>query len=84
MHNCVTLMHDFLNASTMKTSKFTIHVPMKRELYDKLKERAEIMGFDSPQAYIRFWAASETTEIKRGGVGYYNLSSAKSPSPALF
>lgn len=33
-----------------------LQVPMRRAVYQGLKKRAEELGFDSPQAYVRFWA----------------------------
>lgn len=36
-----------------------IQVPIDREVRDKLQKRAENLGFDSIQAYIRVWAKAE-------------------------
>lgn len=57
----------------------TLHVPLDQILYEKLKQRATDMGFDSPQAYIRFWATAETTgPLNPGGVSMYqDLTSPK-------
>lgn len=37
-----------------------LQVPMKKGLYEGLKTRAKELGFDSVQAYVRFWATAET------------------------
>ncbi|MDB5164565.1 MAG: hypothetical protein JWL89_191 [Candidatus Saccharibacteria bacterium] len=60
-------------------AKVTLHIPMEQQLYDKLKQRSVCMGFDSPQAYIRFWVAAETgVQVNHGGLSAYSdLSSAK-------
>jgi hypothetical protein len=50
----------------------TLHVPMSAELYDKLQNHARQMGFDSAQAYIRFWATAETDGQKLT-IGRYNF-----------
>ena len=64
---------------SLATKKMTLQVPMNQELYAKLKQRATHMGFDSPQAYIRFWATAETSkQINLHGLSVYaDLSSAK-------
>lgn len=54
-----------------KEAKVTIQVPMKNELHDKLKYQAESIGFDSVQAYIRFWATAETGDINPHGFATY-------------
>ena len=36
-----------------------IQVPIEKTLRDKLEARATKLGFDSVQAYIRFWATAE-------------------------
>lgn len=36
-----------------------IQVPIEKTLRDKLEVRATKLGFDSVQAYIRFWATAE-------------------------
>lgn len=36
-----------------------IQVPIDKEVRDKLERRAKTLGFDSLQAYIRFWAKAE-------------------------
>ena len=41
-------------------STVKIQVPLDKELRDKLEARATKLGFDSVQAYIRFWATAET------------------------
>jgi hypothetical protein len=38
-----------------------VQVPIDPKVYEALKKRAEELGFDSIQAYIRFWAKAETT-----------------------
>jgi hypothetical protein len=37
-----------------------LQVPMRRDIHDALKARAEELGFDSVQSYVRFWATAET------------------------
>jgi hypothetical protein len=37
-----------------------IQIPLEKSLRDKLEARADKLGFDSVQAYIRFWATAET------------------------
>lgn len=37
-----------------------LQVPMKKSLYDALKTRADELGFDSVQSYVRLWATAET------------------------
>jgi hypothetical protein len=68
----------------MRLDKITIEVPMKREVYSRLKDRAEDMGFDSVQAYIRFWATAETAEINRRGLSAYELGSPKTQALRYF
>lgn len=36
-----------------------IQVPIDKDIRDKLEVRATKLGFDSVQAYIRFWAKAE-------------------------
>ncbi len=36
-----------------------LQVPMNKDVRDKLEQRATKLGFDSVQAYIRFWAKAE-------------------------
>ncbi len=36
-----------------------LQVPMDKGVRDALEKRAEQLGFDSAQAYIRFWAKAE-------------------------
>lgn len=36
-----------------------LQVPMDKDVRDALEKRAEQLGFDSAQAYIRFWAKAE-------------------------
>ena len=36
-----------------------LQVPIDSEVRDRLEIRAKELGFDSAQAYIRFWAKSE-------------------------
>lgn len=43
--------------NTAKTVK--VQVPMDSAVHDGLAERAQALGFDSVQAYIRFWAKAE-------------------------
>ena len=40
-------------------STVKLQVPMDKELRDALEKRATQLGFDSAQAYIRFWAKAE-------------------------
>jgi hypothetical protein len=37
-----------------------LQVPIDKSVRDKLQLRATKLGFDSVQAYIRFWAKAET------------------------
>ena|GEM_PF-2509221 len=37
----------------------TIQIPIEEELRDALRRKAHFLGFDSVQAYIRFWAKAE-------------------------
>ena len=37
-----------------------LQVPMDKGVRDALEKRAEQLGFDSVQAYIRFWAKAES------------------------
>jgi hypothetical protein len=36
-----------------------LQVPMDKDVRDGLEKRAASLGFDSAQAYIRFWAKAE-------------------------
>ena len=36
-----------------------LQVPMDKKVYQGLEKRAEELGFDSIQAYVRFWAKAE-------------------------
>lgn len=36
-----------------------LQVPIDKDTRDKLEKRAEALGFDSVQAYIRVWAKAE-------------------------
>jgi hypothetical protein len=38
-----------------------LQVPMHKAVYEGLKKHAEEMGFDSVQAYVRFWAKAEAS-----------------------
>jgi hypothetical protein len=69
----------------MNSTKVTIEVALKRELYEKLKQRAELMGFDSIQAYIRFWATAETNDVNHQGLSAYSdLSSRRAQTLRYF
>lgn len=37
----------------------TIQIPIEVEMRDALRRKAHFLGFDSIQAYIRFWAKAE-------------------------
>lgn len=37
-----------------------LQVPMDKDVRDGLEKRAKDLGFDSAQAYIRFWAKAQT------------------------
>ena len=37
----------------------TIQIPIEEEMRDALRRKAHCLGFDSVQAYIRFWAKAE-------------------------
>ena len=37
----------------------TIQIPIEEEMRDALRRKAHNLGFDSIQAYIRFWAKAE-------------------------
>ncbi len=37
----------------------TIQIPIEEEMRDALRRKAQFLGFDSIQAYIRFWAKAE-------------------------
>ncbi len=41
------------------TSIVKLQVPMEKTIRDALEKRATSLGFDSAQAYIRFWAKAE-------------------------
>ena len=47
-----------MNTSSAITVK--LQVPMDKEVRDKLEVRATELGFDSAQAFIRFWAKAQT------------------------
>ncbi|HVV25771.1 MAG TPA: hypothetical protein VHC21_01955 [Candidatus Saccharimonadales bacterium] len=47
--------------------KMKFQVPIEKEVYQKLKKQAEELGFDSAQAYVRFWAKSATSEERSRG-----------------
>jgi hypothetical protein len=36
-----------------------LQIPIDKDIRDRLQKRAESLGFDSVQAYIRFWAKAE-------------------------
>lgn len=36
-----------------------IQIPIEEEMRDALRRKAHFLGFDSIQAYIRFWAKAE-------------------------
>lgn len=40
-------------------SQVKLQVPMDKNVRDGLEARAKDLGFDSAQAYIRFWAKAE-------------------------
>lgn len=40
-------------------SQVKIQVPMDKKVRDGLEKKAKDLGFDSAQAYIRFWAKAE-------------------------
>jgi hypothetical protein len=40
-------------------SQVKLQVPMDKKVRDGLEKRAKDLGFDSAQAYIRFWAKAE-------------------------
>jgi hypothetical protein len=42
------------------STQVKIQVPIDKNVRDKLQLRATKLGFDSIQAYIRFWAKAET------------------------
>lgn len=44
--------------------KVKFQVPMDKKVYQKLKIRADELGFDSVQSYVRFWAKSTTSESR--------------------
>jgi len=37
----------------------TLHIPMDKNIREKLESKAKRLGFDSAQAYIRVWAKAE-------------------------
>lgn len=41
------------------STQVKIQVPIDKQVRDKLEARATKLGFDSIQAYIRFWAKAE-------------------------
>lgn len=42
------------------STQIKLQVPIDKNVRDKLQLRATSLGFDSIQAYIRFWAKAET------------------------
>lgn len=58
-----------------------LQVPIDPEVYQELKKRAEEFGFDSVQAYVRFWAKAETrkenpedlTKVNSQALRYFEL-----------
>ena len=42
----------------------TIQIPIEEEMRDALRRKAHFLGFDSIQAYIRFWAKAEVEDRK--------------------
>lgn len=42
------------------STQVKLQVPIDKQVRDKLQVRATKLGFDSIQAYIRFWAKAET------------------------
>jgi hypothetical protein len=46
-----------------------LQVPINKIVRDKLEVRAKNLGFDSAQAYVRFWAKAET-ENRHVDFGY--------------
>lgn len=40
-------------------SQVKLQVPMDKDVRDRLEARAKDLGFDSAQAYIRFWAKAQ-------------------------
>ncbi len=46
-----------------------LQVPIDKLVRDKLEVRAKDLGFDSAQAYVRFWAKAET-ENRHVDFGY--------------
>jgi hypothetical protein len=40
-------------------SQIKLQVPMDKEVRDKLELRAKDFGFDSAQAFVRFWAKAQ-------------------------
>jgi hypothetical protein len=40
-------------------SQIKLQVPMDKDVRDRLEARAKNLGFDSAQAYIRFWAKAQ-------------------------
>jgi hypothetical protein len=46
-----------------------LQVPIDKVVRDKLEVRAKNLGFDSAQAYVRFWAKAET-ENRHVDFGY--------------
>jgi hypothetical protein len=49
--------------------KTKLQVPIDKKVYTKLKKTAEQLGFDSVQAYVRFWAAGVTGESAGEAIG---------------
>lgn len=50
----------------------TIQIPIEKEMRDALHRKAHFLGFDSIQAYIRFWAKAEVEgrEVEVGAQGW--------------
>ena len=57
-----------------------LQVPIDKKVYTKLKKASEQLGFDSVQAYVRFWAAGVTSESAGEGIG---ISGGRGPSGLL-
>jgi hypothetical protein len=50
-----------------------LQVPMEKSSYEGLLKRADELGFDSVQAYVRFWAKAETSQRAQSSA-YQDLS----------
>jgi hypothetical protein len=48
-----------------------LQVPMDTDIYKGLKSRSKELGFDSVQAYIRFWANAEARQPDLKTDGHY-------------